>query len=142
MASGYTPGSVYLTVTWDSAGSQLVSGLTVDSQFHLDCSGPGGSVNASVSVSVVLNSNGSALLSWMPPTENTDGSQLVNLAGYRIYYGTSPGGYSDTIDIDTPGLSSYLIENLASSAWYFSITAVNVSRIESEFSQEVSKTIN
>ena len=122
-------------------GSQVVSGLTIDSQFDLVCTGPGGSVNSSVSVSVVLNSNGTALLSWMPPTENTDGSQLGDLAGYRIHYGTAPGSYTDVVDIDTPGLSSYLIENLASSTWFFSMTAVNASGIESEFSAEVSKTI-
>ena len=125
-----------------TSGSQVVSGLTIDSQFNLVCNGAGGSVNDSVSVSVVLNSNGTALLSWMPPTENTDGSQLDDLAGYRIHYGTSSGSYSDTIDIDTPGLSSYLIENLASSTWYFSMTAVNSSGVESSFSTEVSKTIN
>ena len=125
-----------------TSGSQIVSGLTIDSQFNLVCSGAGGSVNDSVSVSVVLNSNGTALLSWMPPTENTDGSQLDDLSGYRIHYGTSSGSYSETIDIDTPGLSSYLIENLASSTWYFSMTAVNSSGVESNFSTEVSKTIN
>lgn len=125
-----------------AAGSQTMSGLMIDRQFNLACSGLGGSVNGTVNVTVVLNSIGTALLSWMPPTENIDGSQLVDLAGYRIYYGTSPGGYSDTIDITTPGLSSYLVENLASSAWYFAITAINASGIESAVSQEVTKTIN
>jgi hypothetical protein len=124
------------------SGSQVVSGLTIDSQYQLICSGAGGSVNGSVSVSVVLNSIGTALLSWTPPTENTDGSHLDDLAGYRIHYGTSAGSYSDTIDVDNPGLSSYLIENLASSAWYFSMTAVTSSGVESAFSTEVSKTIN
>ena len=33
---------------------------------------------------------GSATLSWMPPTENADGSALTDLAGYRIYYGRNP----------------------------------------------------
>lgn len=32
---------------------------------------------------------GSATLSWTPPTKNTDGSRLTDLAGYKIYYGTS-----------------------------------------------------
>jgi hypothetical protein len=124
------------------SGSQNISGLTIDSQFNLACSGLGGTVNDTVSVTVVLNSTGTALMSWTPPTENTDGSQLRDLAGYRIHYGTSPGSYSTTIDIDNPGLSSYMIEGLANSAWYFAMTAVNASGIESEFSQEVSKTIN
>ena len=99
-------------------------------------------MNDTVSITVVLNSTGTALMSWTPPTENTDGSQLDDLAGYRIHYGTSPGSYNTTIDIDNPGLSSYLIEGLANSVWYFSMTAVNAPGIESEFLQEVSKTIN
>jgi hypothetical protein len=124
------------------AGSQTLSGLMIDRQFNLVCSGSGGSVNGTVDVTVVLSANGTALMSWTPPTENTDGSALNDLSGYRIHYGTSPGNYSDTIDIDNPGLSSYLIENLTSSAWYFSITAINASGTESGFAPEVSKTIN
>jgi hypothetical protein len=34
---------------------------------------------------------GQATLSWTAPDENTDGTPLINLAGYRIYYGTSRG---------------------------------------------------
>jgi hypothetical protein len=124
------------------SGSQLVSGLTIDSQFSLVCNGPSGSVNDTVNVAVVLNSSGTALMSWVPPTENEDNTTLTDLAGYRIYYGVSSGNYSDSIVIDNPGLSSYLIENLANATWYFSMTAVNLSGIESVNSLEVSKTIN
>jgi len=124
------------------SGSLLVSGLTTDSQFSLVCNGPGGSVNDTVNVAVVLNSTGTALLSWAPPTENEDNTTLTDLAGYRIYYGVSSGNYSAPIVIDNPGLSSYLLENLASATWYFSMTAVNSSGAESVKSLEVSKTIN
>ena len=86
--------------------------------------------------------NGTALLSWLPPTENTDNSVLTDLAGYKIYYGTSPGIYSTPIIINNPGLSSFLVENLAISDWYFVMTAFNSSGIESSYSIEVSKTIN
>ena len=86
--------------------------------------------------------NGTALLSWLPPTENTDNSVLTDLAGYKIYYGTSPGIYSTPIIINNPGLSSILVEDLAISDWYFVMTAFNSSGIESGYSTEVSKTIN
>ena len=125
-----------------ASGSESTGALTIVSQYTLTCSSLGGSVNQSVNVTVVLSSNGTALLSWTPPTENTDTSTLTDLAGYKIYYGTSPGNYSNTEIINNPGLSSYLVENLASADWYFVMTSFSDSGIESDYSTEVSKTIN
>ena len=125
-----------------ASGTQTISALTSNSNFSLTCSGAGGTANDTVNVSVVQNNNGTALLSWAPPTENTDGSPLTDLAGYKIRYGNSPGSYSDIITINNPGLTSYLIENLASAEWYFVMTSFNASGIESSNSTEVSKTIN
>ena len=96
-----------------------------------------------VNVSVVQSNNGTALLSWTPPTENTDGSELQDLAGYKIYYGPSSGNYCNSITIliaDSASLS-YLVEDLANSGWYFVMTAFNSVGIESDYSEEVSKTI-
>ena len=33
--------------------------------------------------------SGSATLDWTPVTQNTDGTVLTDLAGYKVYYGTS-----------------------------------------------------
>jgi hypothetical protein len=88
------------------------------------------------------DSNGAknVTVSWIAPDENTDGSQLVDLVGYRIYYGTSPGSYSDPIEIDNipGGLYSYVVEGLGEATWYFVMTAINDQGIESSFSEEVS----
>ena len=84
---------------------------------------------------------GAALMSWTSPTDNTDNSTLTDLAGFKIYYGTFPGEYDRTITINNPGLSSYLVENLASSDWFFVMTAFNISGIESAYSAEVYKEI-
>ena len=84
---------------------------------------------------------GAALMSWTSPTDNTDNSTLTDLAGFKIYYGTFPGEYDRTITINNPGLSSYLVENLASSDWFFVMTAFNTSGIESAYSAEVYKEI-
>lgn len=87
-------------------------------------------------------SYGTATLSWLPPTENTDGSTLTTLAGYKIYYGTSEGNYTETISIDNPGLATYVIENLpAGNTYYFVITAIDSNGIESAYSTVGSKTI-
>ncbi|MBX5462663.1 MAG: putative Ig domain-containing protein, partial [Steroidobacteraceae bacterium] len=84
---------------------------------------------------------GSALVSWIPPTANTDGSPLQNLAGYRISYGVSSSNLDKTVQIANPGLTSYLIEDLAAGTWYFTVRAYTTSGAESAPSSVVSKTI-
>ena len=84
---------------------------------------------------------GTATLSWTPPSTRLDGSALTNLAGYRVYYGTSSGNYSDTITINNVGLTEYVIDNLPSNTYYFVITAVDSSGAESPYSAEASKAL-
>lgn len=147
------------TLTWDSSaatncvasgdwsgnknisGFETLDGLTADSQYVLTCEGPGGSSSDTVVVTVTLNSTGTALLSWSPPTQNTDGSQLTNLAGYRIYYGTSPGNYTTVVELDDPAQTSHLVENLGPAQWYFSMSSVNDLGHESAKTAELSKII-
>jgi len=38
-------------------------------------------------------------LAWDPPTLNTDGTPVTNLAGYIVYYGTENGNYDNSIDV-------------------------------------------
>lgn len=104
-----------------------------------------GSLSASLpafSITVNQLAMGSATLTWTAPTQNTDGSPLVDLAGYRIRYGTSPGNYSSTESIDNPGITTYVINNLAPGTWYFVTSSVNSAGVESTNSNEASKTIN
>jgi hypothetical protein len=73
----------------------------------------------------------SATLVWSPPTQNTDGSVLTSLAGYRIYYGTTPN-LGKSITIANPGLTRYVISGLTAAAtWYFELTAYDRAGIES-----------
>ena len=88
------------------------------------------------------NGTGTATLSWLPPTETTDGSTLSNLAGYKVYYGTGSGDYLNEITIENPGIASYMIENLTNGyTYYFAVTAFDENGNESGFSAEASKTI-
>ncbi len=77
----------------------------------------------------------------MPPTENADGSSLTNLAGYRIYYGTNPNNLNNTIVLNNPGLTRYVVENLTPAIWHFVMTSVNAEGVESARSGSASKTI-
>jgi hypothetical protein len=84
---------------------------------------------------------GSATLSWDAPTTNDDGSPLTNLAGFRVRWGQSSGNYSSSQTIMNPGLTTYVIENLANGTHYFVVTAINSTDMESDYSNEASKTI-
>ena len=93
-------------------------------------------------ISVEQVSNGSATLSWQPPVERTDGSPLDDLSGYRIYFGSTPEGLGQTVTLDNPGLTSYVVENLSQGTWYFAMTAFDAAGLESELSAIGSKTID
>ena len=80
-------------------------------------------------------------MSWLPPTQNTDGTALL-LAGYRIYYGTSQTNLSQMAEVPTGGVTSYTIDDLASGKWYFSVHAYSAAGGESADSNIASKTIN
>jgi hypothetical protein len=95
----------------------------------------------SITVNATATSSGAATLSWTPPTRNTDGTTLTNLAGYRIYYGTSSSSLTKTISINSAGLSSYVVSDLAPATYYFAITAVNSSGAESARSSVASKRV-
>lgn len=91
------------------------------------------------SIHVVATATGSATLMWDPPTQNSDGTPLTNLAGYRVYWGTSDGSYAHSVTLNSPGLSSYVVEQLTPGTWHFAVTAVNAAGVESALSEAASK---
>lgn len=93
------------------------------------------------SLDVVQNADGSVTVSWSPPTQNEDGSALTDLAAYKFYYGTSSGNYTNEVRVDTPGLSSFVIENLTPATYYIVATAINDNDVESGFSNETTKQV-
>ena len=92
------------------------------------------------SISVEAVSLGSATLNWLPPTQNEDGTALIDLAGYNIYWG-APGNYSNSVTINNPGLTSYVVENLAPGTYEFVATAFNAAGMESQYSNSATKTV-
>lgn len=85
--------------------------------------------------------SGSALLSWIKPSKNTDGTPLLNLAGYRIHYGTSLSSLGKQLTVGSSGTTSASIEGLAAGTWYFAVVAYTTAGIESAMSSTASKII-
>jgi len=84
------------------------------------------------SITVAQVQLGAATLSWQPPTENTDGSPITDLAGYRVRYGRDPAQLSEIQSIPNPGITTAVVENLARGTWYFSVSAYNRDGLESD----------
>lgn len=81
---------------------------------------------------------GAVTLSWTPPTQNTDGTSLTNLAGYRVVYGTSASALNQTVQVNA-GVSSVVVENLAPATYYFAVRAYTSSGLESSNSNVAAK---
>lgn len=82
---------------------------------------------------------GRVTLAWDAPTTNIDGTPLTDLAGYKIYYGTSSGYYTKSADVGN--FTGAVISNLSQGTWYFTVTAYDSSGNESTRSNEVSREI-
>jgi hypothetical protein len=66
---------------------------------------------------------------------------LTNLAGYKIFYGRMTGVYDYEIAIDNPGVATYVVEDLVSGDWYFTVDAYDADGLESDRSNEVLRNI-
>ena len=96
----------------------------------------------SITVAQTGSATGSADISWTPPTTNTNGSTLTNLAGYDIYYGTSATSLTQKVQVTNTGLTDYVISGLTSGTWYFAVVAYTSSGVESTLSNIANKTIS
>jgi hypothetical protein len=85
--------------------------------------------------------SGSAALNWTRPTQNTDGTALTDLAGYRVYFGLSPSGPMEAREITDPSATSTSIAPLGAGTWYFAISSFNKAGVESARTGTVSLTI-
>lgn len=93
----------------------------------------------------------SAMINWTPPTTNTDNSKLTDLAGYNVYWGTSPGNYTNKMTVfacnacPEPLGTENEVECLGlepGKTYYFVVTAFDSNGNESGYSNEIFKTMS
>ena len=84
---------------------------------------------------------GTVTLSWVAPTDNTNGTPLTDLAGYHIHYGTTPDNLTKSIDLTGTGTTEYEVSGLTAGTYYFSISAYTAMGTESAESTVANKTI-
>ncbi len=85
---------------------------------------------------------GSVTLSWVAPTDNSDGSTLIDLDAYKIYYGDSPENYANQLRIENPSITTYVVDNLVPDTYFFMATSVNSQGLESPYSNTTQVTID
>lgn len=112
------------------AGASLLSG----------CIDPGPTAAPANTPQDLSGTSRTATLSWEAPTSNTNGTPLMDLAGYRVYYGSSPEALSESVKISV-GLQTYVIDDLEPGTWYFAVRALASDGSESPLSDVVAKTI-
>lgn len=96
---------------------------------------------AAFTVTVQQVANGQATVSWTAPSQNTDGTALTNLKGYKIYYGRSADVLDQVIAVDTTAMTTLVVGNLAPATYYFAMTSVNADGVESSRSTLATKLV-
>jgi hypothetical protein len=119
-----SPYSFSWDTTLEANGTHTLVAFARDAAGNLASSSP-------VSVTIV---NNNALLTWDANTE-------PDIAGYRVYYGTSPGNYQQAQGNGIVVLgTSYTVTGLDSRVgYYFTVTAFDASGNESGYATEVFK---
>jgi len=82
-------------------------------------------------------------LSWVAPAAREDNSSLSlsAIAGYKIYYSTTPGQYSNSASINDGTATGYVFNNVTSDTYYFVVTTIDTDGRESQYSTEITISI-
>ena len=86
--------------------------------------------------------DGTARLTWTPPSTRSDGSPFDDLSGYRIYYGIEPEKLSCRIEISDAKAVEWKVTDLSPGTWHFAVASVDSANVESKLSGVVSKQID
>jgi hypothetical protein len=84
----------------------------------------------------------SVTLAWNAPTTSVDGTQLTDLAGYRILYGpSSPLTPANATTIDVGNVTTYTVRGLQAGTVYFTVLALdrrgNLGPVSADISTEI-----
>lgn len=117
--------SLAIVTTLEYTNSNLGGGFTYNYRLRaLNATSQGPYSSPPNIVVLAAPGSGSALLEWTPPTQNDDGSTLMDLVGYRVFYGANAQTLDRSLVLPNPGLSSYVVQGLTPGSWYFNMTAV------------------
>lgn len=87
--------------------------------------------------------SGTAKATWTAPTQNTDGSALTNLAGFKLFYATSLAALPNAspVLINNKLTTTYDVTGLGAGTWYFGLKAFSSTGVDSVMSNTASKVV-
>jgi fibronectin type 3 domain-containing protein len=86
------------------------------------------------------NTSGKATLQWTTPASYIDDGTAMTVAGYKIYYGTETGVYTNVIDVGK--VNAYTVSGLSvGNTYFFAVTAYDATGVESDPTDEQAKTL-
>jgi hypothetical protein len=126
------------TGTKASSGTQTLAEITSSKTYMLSCTWPGDT---------------QARLTWVAPTQNTDGSALAKcssqtvtdqpcLKSYLVSRGASATALTDSRSVDNKDALGYTWTGLAAGTHFFGVRAVTAQGVQSDVSNVVSKSIS
>jgi len=136
--------------TWAKfdAGSGTLSGtptpVDAGNYRQISISVSDGAASASLppfALAVLSGSSVVATISWNPPAPAVNPPEPLNLAGYRIYYGTSEAGMTHIVTVADATSTSYVVDNLSPGTWYFAVSSFDSAHTESILSPAVAVTL-
>jgi hypothetical protein len=133
--------SAFSTATGQLSGTPTQSDVGAYANIVISASdGVASAALPAFSIAVTQPSANGVTLSWIAPTENVDGSTLMNLAGFMIVYGPSKSMLHEVVRVNNPGADRYVLD-LPSGSYYFAIKAYTSGGVESALSNLVSTVV-
>jgi hypothetical protein len=125
-------------LTWTPTAATVASNIVIR---VTDSQGASASLPAFSITVTAPPAAGTANLSWVAPSQYTDGSPLPigELTGFRIYRGTTASNLTVIAEVDSR-TTTFAVQNLATGTHYFAVTAM-AGGVESARSAVGSKTI-
>ena len=82
-------------------------------------------------------------ISWIAPVEREDGTaiSMAEIAGYRVYYGTTQGSYPNKVDVPGGNTMQVTLSGLVAGTYYIVVTTMDRDGRESAFSQVATRSI-
>jgi hypothetical protein len=98
--------------------------------------------NIQVEVAQVQTGAGSFTLRWTEPVSRVDNTALfiTEIASFSIHYGTSPGIYPNSIDVDNTA-QTLTVNDLPEGTYYVVMTTIDTDGLESTYSEEITKDV-